>query len=184
MDLIATCARHFERDACGELDSLLRACGDADASARPSGISGVILARSSLGPDAAIAALRARLAAEPWEFRYVMRVIPVHEGTAARAAEIAEAASRLAKRIPEGDTYRITLKKRNSSEPREDIIAQVAGAIPRRVSLGAPDWVVLVEILGPEAGVSVVRPGGVLRVQGEKMAASEEDGGALDEDVL
>lgn len=184
MDLIATCARHLERDACEELASLLGACGDADASARPSGISGVIVARSSLGPDAAIAALRARLASEPWEFRYVMRVIPVHETAVARAGEIAAVASRLAARIPEGDTYRITLKRRNSGEPRDAIIAQVAGAIPRRVSLGSPDWDVLVEVLGPEAGVSVVRPDGVLRVQGEKMAASEEDGGALDEDVL
>jgi len=113
-----------------------------------------------------------------------MRVMPVHETSPARAGEIAAAASRLARRIPEGDTYRITLKRRNTGEARDSIIGAVADAIPRRVSLGSPGWVVLVEVLGPDAGVSVVRPDGVLRVQGEKMAASEEDGGALDEDVL
>lgn len=184
MDLIATCARHFERDACGELVGLLRACGDGAAAARPTGISGVIVADSALGPDAAIEALRGRLAGEPWEFHHVMRVMPVHEVAPARAAEIAAAASRLARRIPEGDTYRITLKRRNTGEAREAIIGAVADAIARRVSLGSPDWVVLVEVLGADAAVSVVRPGGVLRVQGEKMAASEEDGGALDENVL
>ena len=184
MDLIATCARHFERDACAELESLLRACGDGGASAEPSGISGVVLASTGLGPDAAVDALRARLADEPWEFHHVMRVMPVHETVAARAGEIAEAAARLAQRIPEKEAYRITLKRRNTSEGRDAIIGTVAGAIPRRVSLDAPDWVVLVEILGADAGVAVVRPAGILRVQGEKMAASEEDGGALDENVL
>ena len=172
MDLIATCARHFERDACAELESLLRACGDGGPSAEPSGISGVVLASTGLGPD------------EPWEFHHVMRVMPVHETVAARAGEIAEAAARLAQRIPEKEAYRITLKRRNTSEGRDAIIGTVAGAIPRRVSLDAPDWVVLVEILGADAGVAVVRPAGILRVQGEKMAASEEDGGALDENVL
>ncbi len=180
MDLIATCARHFEQDACTELVSLLGACGDSEASASPTDMRGILTAQTSLGPDAAIAALRARLAEEPWEFRYVMRVMPIQVTTSARAEDIAEAAGRLASRIPEAQTYRITLEKRNSGEPRDAIITAVADAVERRVCLDHPDWVVLVEILGPDAGVSVIRPDGVLRVQHEKMAASEEDGGALD----
>ena len=180
MDLIATCARHLEADAQSELLALLGALGDGDASAAAPGISGIITAKTSLAPDGAIAALRRRLADEPWEFRYVMRVIPVHATSPTDAGAIAEAAAGLAGRIGEGQSYRITLEKRNSSEPGSRIISEVAGRIDRRVCLDSPDWIVLVEVLGGTAGVSVIRPDGILRIVREKMAGSDHDDGALD----
>ncbi len=131
-------------------------------------------------PDEAIVRLRARLADEPWEFRYVMRVIPVHATTATKAADIATAAHRLASRINDNETYRITLSKRNSGVKGAGIISAVADGIERRVCLDDPDWIVLVEVLGGTTGVAVIRPGGILRVSAEKMAASDQDYGSLD----
>lgn len=175
MDLIVTCARHYENDAGDELLGLVDALGDPDATFSKTDMSGIITAKTLLGADNAISALRARLADVPWEFRYIMRVIPVHETTKSCAADIAAVAHRLGSCIKDNDTYRITLEKRNSGESGSQIISAIADRIDRKVCLDNPDWIILVEVLGGLAGVAVIRSDGILAVSKEKMAASSQD---------
>lgn len=180
MDLIVTCARHYETDAGAELIRLLDILGDSDAKYSKTGISGIITASTALGADNAITALRTRLDDEPWEFRYIMRVIPVHATSVSRADDIANVAVRLACCIDENDTYRITLSKRNSGEKGSGIISAIADRLSYKVCLDNPDWIVLVEVLGGVTGVAVIRPDGILCVSKEKMAASDQNYGTLD----
>lgn len=180
MDLIATCARHYEADAGDELVGLLEKLGDSESRFSKTGISGIITAETTLGANDAIVALRARLEQEPWEFRYLLRIIPVHVTSATNAQDIASVAENLAACIGESETYRITLSKRNSGQKGSEIISAIADRIHRKVCLDTPDWVVLVEVLGGIAGISVIRPDGVLSVSKEKMVSSDQDYGALD----
>ena len=79
----------------------------------------------------------------------------------------------LAKKMHRDDSYRITIEKRNSSIISEEIITQIADKIPNKVSLKNYDWVVLVEILGSDTGVSVLRDSDILSIQREKRVSLE-----------
>ena len=179
MDLIATCARHYENDAGLELVNLLEILGDKGAIFSKTGISGIITATTSLGASNAIALLRTRLLEEPWEFRYILRVIPVHATSVTIAQNIAKAAKDLCSCIKENDTYRITIEKRNSEQSASGIISAIADTLDNKVCLENPDWIILVETLGGITGIAVIRPDGLLAVVREKMAASSEDEGSL-----
>ncbi|MCI0564530.1 MAG: THUMP domain-containing protein, partial [Nitrososphaera sp.] len=95
---------------------------------------------------------------EPWQVRYVLRVIPVHTVVSAEPASISNAARKLAASISNDDTYRITVEKRHSKLSSTEIIASIANDIHSKVDLESPSWVVLVQILGAQAGISVLRP--------------------------
>ena len=74
--LIVTCARHFEPDACDEIEKILADLGDESAYARATSMSGIITVETSLDPENAINDVRALIDDEPWVVRYLMRLIP------------------------------------------------------------------------------------------------------------
>ena len=102
-----------------------------------------------------------------------MRAIPVEALVETQIRPIIEAASSLAKKMSKDDSYRITIEKRNSGIASEEIITQIANKIPNRVSLKNYDWVVLVEILGTETGISVLKDSNILSIQREKRGSLE-----------
>ena len=75
--LIVTCARHFEPDACDEIEKILADLGDESAYARATSMSGIITVETSLDPENAINDVRALIDDEPWVVRYLMRLIPI-----------------------------------------------------------------------------------------------------------
>lgn len=101
--------------------------------------------------------LKELVASEPWQVRYVLRVLPVEVVVPAELDSIRQAAKELASRIGQ-DAFRITVEKRHSTLTSMEVIKAVAGIIEGKVDLENPGWVVLVQILGGEAGVSVLRP--------------------------
>ena len=52
--LIVTCARHFEPDACDEIEKILADLGDESAYAKATSMSGIITVETSLDPENAI----------------------------------------------------------------------------------------------------------------------------------
>jgi len=69
------------------------------------------------------------------------------------------------------------VEKRWTSLRSREIIEAVAEGIDRRVDLENPDWVVLIEIIGKYAGVSVIRPSDILHALKERRATDEPRGG-------
>lgn len=149
---------------------MLERAGITDCRVQMTGMPGILVVHTGAEPVGAVAAMAAAVADEPWSARYVQRAIPVQESAPAREPDIVEAAVRLAAVIGEGRTYRVTVEKRRTSLSARSIIAGIAGALDRKVRLEDPDYVVLVEILGPDAGVSVLRPGDILRTALAKMS--------------
>lgn len=164
-NLIATTTRGLESEASSELWMLLRGLGDGSPSVGQSPVRGLILARTSLDPLEAVRLLREELIRNPQEFRYLLRVIPVEMVVPTELDRIVEAAHRLASRIGEAESYRITVEKRRTGLSSREAIEAVASGIERRVDLENPDWIVLVEIVGRYTGVSVLRPESILNVQ-------------------
>jgi len=169
LNVIVTCPRRFEPEAGDEALRMLKKSGIA-ARARPTGMPGILVLDADSDPVGAVAAMAEAVADEPWSARYVQRAIPVQESVPAREAQIVEAAVRLASRIGPGSTYRVTVEKRRTQLSARAVISGIAGALDRKVSLEEPDYVAMVQILGPDAGVSVIRPGDMLRTALAKMS--------------
>ena len=79
----------------------------------------------------------------------------------------------LSSRIGPGDTYRVSLEKRNTQMSGRDLIHSIASTIHNKVSLEDPDVVVQVEILGGVAGVSILRPGDIFSLETAKREMSD-----------
>jgi tRNA acetyltransferase TAN1 len=121
-------------------------------------IKGMILVRTSLDPLTVINKLKELVISEPWQLRYILRVLPIQVVVPTRLDTITDAASELISKIGR-DTFRVTVEKRhNNSLGSMQIIKSIAERIDNRVNLEEPDWVILVQVLGAVTGVSILRP--------------------------
>jgi tRNA acetyltransferase TAN1 len=158
-NLIITTFRHSENDALTEILDLLKKFGDTDAQIIKTQISGIILGYTRLDPASVILKLKSLINTEPWEVRYILRVIPVERVTSTDLRLISLVAKTLAIKIPDNETFRITIEKRHSAIRSNEIIIAIAKEISsNNVDLDKPDWIVLVEIVGQLTGVSVIQP--------------------------
>ena len=158
-NLIISTFRFREEDAADEALDLLDAFGDPDAEAEITDVTGLILARTAMNPVDVVERLKEVVASEPWEVRYILRVLPIEKIVAPELEDIQGAAGELAEaRIGQDESFRITVEKRYSHLHSAEIIDYVAEGVKRKVNLENPDWAVLVEIIGKHAGISVVRP--------------------------
>lgn len=167
-NLLFTTYRGGERKAASEMARLLGDLGDESADIEATEFSGLLLARTSVDPFGLVRHLRGVVGEEPWRIRHVLRVIPIERSTDASLRSIVPAAAALAAKIGAGETYKVLVEKRGSALSGREIIDAVAAAIDRKVRLESPDWLVLVEIVGDRAGVSVLREGDVFSSVKEK----------------
>lgn len=167
--LLATTFRRFERKACAELEYLLGQVGDLETHVARTGISGVIVAKTGQDPFDVVKKLREILVERPYEFRYLLRVIPIEKVTQTNIDEIARVTRDLASRIGESETFRVTVEKRFTTVSGNAIIEAVASGIKRKANLSNPDRIVLIEIVGGFAGISLAKKGDVLSVLKEKV---------------
>jgi tRNA acetyltransferase TAN1 len=149
--------RFREEDAQDEILELLDKFGDQAAESEIIEIKGMILVQSSLDPITVIDKLKELVALEPWQVRYVLRVLPVQVVVPTRLDTIIEAARDLIKKMG-NDTFRVTVEKRHNSLGSMQIVKAIADQISNKVDLENPCWVILVQVLGGLTGVSVLRP--------------------------
>ncbi|MCW3988535.1 MAG: THUMP domain-containing protein [Candidatus Bathyarchaeota archaeon] len=167
-DLLATSDIWSTSAACSELWMILRAVGDETPRVYRTRVKGLVAAETSLGPLEAIRRIRGELHERPESFKSLLRIIPVEATVPTELAEIVETALRLAEKIPGDESFRVTLEKRRTKLRSREVIDAVAEKIDRKVDLGDPDWVVLVEIVGKRTGIAVVPRDGILSVQKER----------------
>ena len=156
-NLIVSTSRFREEEAQDEILDLLDRFGDQEAEAEITDVKGLLIAQTALNPLAVVDGLKELVTEEPWEVRYILRVIPVELVVPSELDDIRQAAKQLAGRIGK-DSFRITVEKRHSPLESMDVIKTIAGEIENKVDLENPCWLVLVEIVGSRAGVSVIKP--------------------------
>lgn len=149
--------RFREEDAEDEILRLLDRFGGQTAESEIIEIRGMILVQSSLDPLAVIDKLKELVASEPWQIRYILRVLPVQVVVPTRLDTIRQAARELITKIG-NDTFRVTVEKRHNSLGSMQIVKAIAEQISNKVNLENPSWVILVQVLGGLTGVSVLRP--------------------------
>jgi tRNA acetyltransferase TAN1 len=147
---------------------LLRELGDKRSRTNYTPVSGLTVAKTDLDPINVIEGLRSLLHAGPWKFRYVLKVKPVRSVVPCSIDEISAAVLAQLRAVKEGETFRISVEKRRNHISSKEIIDAVAAKVPRKVDLQNPRKVIMVEIIGDLAGVSVLHPHNVLGVEKEK----------------
>ena len=172
-NLIISCARGLENDACSEIWFLLGEIGDKEPIVEKTEVSGLIVAKTSLNPFQAVRKLREMLKRSPEDFQYTLKVIPVETVVPTRLKSIEQVVAELSKKIGEDESFRVTVEKRHTELSTKKIIEAAARKINRKVNLEKPDRIVLIEVMGRKTGVSVIKPDDILSVVKEKRAKSE-----------
>lgn len=156
-NFIATTFRYKEDDLIDELRELFYEFGDLSANIRTTNIDGLVLGLSSKDPVEFIFFLRKKLKDVPWEIRYLLRFIPIEKVVLTDILEIKDVSIELMKKIPNNESFKILIEKRHTNLKKIDIINELGNLISAKVDLTNPTWILLIEIIGKFAGVSVIK---------------------------
>ncbi len=169
MNLIVTSAKGLEARASAEFKEVALLSGMRKVTIERSPYDGVLEVEAE-DPKALLSFITEYVRSEPFKVRFVMRVIPVHQVVDTKLDEIVGAVKENSASIGASDTFRITVEARDSPYTDKQLIEAIADAVDRKVSLDAPDKVVLVQIFGEYTCVSVIPPGEILSVPKLKRA--------------
>jgi len=157
LNLIITCARNLESETKNEIRKILDELGDQEPEILNVGMRGILMVNTIIEPSKIIDWVKNKIIEEPWLIRYCFRIIPIQRITDTEIDKIAQNVIKLKDTIQKNDSYRITIEKRNTSISSSEIITEVAKIFPNKVSLNQPDWIVLIEIIGNETGISILK---------------------------
>ncbi len=161
-NLLVTTYRHREYDAVEELNVILQHFSIDAQMIEIQNVSGIILALVNLNPFELIPKFKELLIEEPWQFRYILRVIPIERTLSTNLKDIEREVEALSmERIRINDSFRISVEKRHTSTRSKDIIPSIANKFRNKVSLENPDWIILIEIIGNKTGISVLKEGDI-----------------------
>lgn len=173
MNLIVTCPRHLEPETEDELRDILEEFGDSDIKVTITNMSGILTVDTRLDPIEVVKKIKEMLLDEPWSIRYCKRIIPIQKVIESKIEEIEKNVEEMSNQILEGETYRISIEKRNSDLSSKEIITKIANKIKNKVSLEFPDRILLVEILGNKTGISILKKADILSTEKTKRSISE-----------
>jgi len=157
LNLIITCARNLESETKNEIRKILDELGDQEPEILNVGMRGILMVNTIIEPSKIIDYVKNKMIEEPWLIRYCLRIIPIQIITETEIDKIKQNVIKLKDTIQKNDSYRITIEKRNTDISSTEIITEIAKIFPNKVSLNQPDWIVLIEILGNDTGISILK---------------------------
>ena len=173
MNLIVTCARNLESETKQEIFEKLDEMGDSNPKITITAMSGILTVETEIEPTLFVSRIRESIMDEPWSIRYCLRIIPIQEVCSTDNKEIEKIVERLSGKIQEGETYRISIEKRDSSISSKELISKIASKIKNQVSLEFPDKVILIEILGQKTGIAIIKKTDIVSTEKTKRSISE-----------
>jgi len=168
LNLIITCARNLESETKNEIRKILDELGDQEPEILNVGMRGILMVNTIIEPSKIIDWVKNKIIEEPWLIRYCLRIIPIQRITDTEIDKIKQNVIKLKDTIQKNDSYRITIEKRNTSISSNEIITEIAKIFPNKVSLNQPDWIILIEILGNETGISILKNDGMFSLDKAK----------------
>ena len=157
MNLIITCPRSLESETKNEISKILDELGDQKPEILNVGMRGILMVNTMIEQSKIIDYVKNKMIEEPWLIRYCLRIIPIQMITETEIDKIKQNVIKLKDTIQKNDSYRITIEKRNTDISSTEIITEIANIFPNKVSLNQPDWIVLIEILGNDTGISILK---------------------------
>ena len=173
MNLIVTCGRHLEQETKEEILGILEKLGDSNAEVSITEMSGILTVKTNLDPIQTSRQIKEMILDEPWIIRYCMRIIPIQFETETEIKKIEKIIEIQSDKILDGETYRISVEKRNSNISSKEIISAIAKKIKNKVSLEFPDKIILIEILSKQTGISIIKNSDIVSLEKTKRSISE-----------
>jgi tRNA acetyltransferase TAN1 len=156
-NLLVGCPRDREQAAQSEIKYFIGdLLSDSSLVISTTNISGLITCWTSLNPIHVVHRLRVFARENPYQFRFAVRITPLEYCVDANLDAISETARILLERIDEDETFRVTVRRRQTDIGNMEVVKAVAEEIPRAVNLDSPDKTIWVEIVADKAGVSLL----------------------------
>ncbi|GBL40779.1 hypothetical protein EMGBD3_01470 [Nitrosarchaeum sp.] len=105
---------------------ILEKIGDSEPTITITNMSGILTAETKLESIEVVKKIKEMLLDEPWCIRYCLRIIPIQKITETKIESIEEEITDLIKLISNGESYRISIEKRNSNISSQELISRVA----------------------------------------------------------
>lgn len=159
MELLVSYQRSHYGKAKREILLILGRLGDEHASVERTAIDGIALARTAL--DARNVVRRCRdLFLHGFAFEHAIKWVPVDYWCEADLQAIRRVlVEKVRDQIAPGETWGMKVAKhRWERYHTQDIVANLAGAIDRKVNLDHPDKLVRVDVVGGEVALAVLQP--------------------------
>lgn len=156
-----------------EINKILGIFGDPTPEITITSMSGILTVKTKLDPIIVVEKIHELILDEPWSIRYCLRIIPIQKVSETKIEEIEKIISEMIELIPKGDSYRISIEKRNSDISSQELITKIAKTIKNKVSLENPDKIIQIEILGVKTGMSILKKSDILSVEKTKRSLSE-----------
>lgn len=145
--------------AIGEVTHLLKRLGNEEPLVKRTAARGIIGVKTSLDARMVVRELASVLRDDPVAFQYTLKWAPVDLWVSSDLESMREAVLQLRDQIKPGERWRMTVEKRRYTLFHKiDIINELAELIEEKVDLKNPDKIVRVDIIGKNAGVSVLFP--------------------------
>jgi len=176
-NLLVSTFRRRENDCISELWYFLKEMGDESVEVSRVGLPGLVVAKTSLDPFDVVRKIRKMATERPWDFRYILKVVPIERIVPTSLDEIKNVALELAKRIRPGETYKVEVNIRLSDLSRREVIEAIAPYIDRKVNLSNPDKVIRIEVIGVVTGLSLLKLGDEVSIAKIKSQAKRQRGG-------
>jgi len=150
-----------------EIICLLRKLGDDSPVVRRTIAKGITGVKTKLDPPVVVAGLRLLYQDDPSQFQFTYKWVPIDAWAPSEIEAIKAEVSRLKERILRGERWRMIVEKRRFTKYHKiQIITSVADLIDEKVDLKNPDKILMLQILGNQTGVAVLRPGDIFSVSG------------------
>ena len=156
-----------------EITRILGEFGDDEPEITITSMSGILTAKTKLDPIMVVEKIQELIIDEPWSIRYSLRIIPIQRVSETKIEEIEKVISEMIELIPKGDSYRISIEKRNTDISSQEIITKIANKIKNKVSLENPDKIIQIEILGAKTGIAILKKADILSVEKTKRSMSD-----------
>jgi tRNA acetyltransferase TAN1 len=173
LNLIITCARYFELETSQELQGILENLGDLKPIITITDMSGILTVKTKIDSIEVVRKIKEMVLEEPWCIRYSLRIIPIQKIIETNMDSIENGISEIINLLSNEETYRISIEKRNSNISTQELITKIAKKIKNKVSLDFPDKIILIEILGKNTGISIIKNTDILSIEKIKRGISE-----------
>jgi len=158
-NLLVSCPWIMSSAAIREVTRLLKRLGDEEPLVKRTAARGIIGVKTSLDARMVVRELGLILRDDPVAFQYTLKWVPVDLWVNSDLESMREAVLKLRDQIEPGERWRMTVEKRRYTLFHKiDIINELAELIEEKVDLKNPDKIVRIDIIGKNAGVSVLSP--------------------------
>jgi tRNA acetyltransferase TAN1 len=161
---VVTTQRGNERACIREVAMLVEEAGGPEVRLSKTWYPGLIVGTVDGDPVELVRKIRPRVEEDPWDLRFMLKLVPVQKSVQADIEKIKEAVGELSGAIPAESSFKISVNKRGSDLRTAEIIKEAASKVVRKVDLDRPDRIVQIEIIDDVAGISVLREDEILSV--------------------